>query len=63
MIIPEKEPGLRLSFINEKPGNVFSKSKINMTDAEYVCLYYDEGDIVSKKNGHYEKCGYIIKRI
>jgi biotin carboxylase len=63
MIIPEKEPGFRLSFINEKPGNVFSKSKINMTDAEYVCLYYDEGDIVSKKNGHYEKCGYIIKRI
>ena len=57
------ETGYVLKFISEEPGKRFSTEKTDESEAEYVCLYYDEGDIVIKKNGHYEKCGYIIEKM
>lgn len=62
-IITRQDQGYSLTFINREPGEVFSREGIDTADAEYVCFYYDEGDIVRKKNGHYEKCGYIIRKI
>lgn len=51
-----------LKFMSRKPGSVFRKTEFDVTDADYVCYYYEDGDIVQTVNGYIEKCGYIIKK-
>ena len=60
----DEEPsgGIELEFLSEKTGAPFDPDKYDTSGAEYVCLYYEEGDAVSKVNGYYEKCGYMIRR-
>lgn len=53
---------MELEFLSEKTGAPFDPGKYDTSDAEYVCMYYDAGDTVSKVNGYYEKCGYMIRR-
>ncbi len=58
----ETSGGIELEFLSEKTGAAFDPDKYDTSDAEYVCMYYDKGDAVSKVNGYYEKCGYMIRR-
>ena len=62
LIVTDAEP-YELEFMNESTGAVFDPSLYDTSDAEYFRYYYNAGDVVSKVNGYYEKCGYMIRRI
>lgn len=59
------EQGYRLTFISREPGTVFSTDTSEAADEDTIFYqyYYDQGDKVRKKNGHYEKCGYVIRKM
>ena len=59
----EGSGGIELEFLSEKTGARFDPSKYDLSGAEKCVYYYEEGDTVSKVNGYYEKCGYLIRRI
>ena len=52
-----------LEFFSEKTGAAFDRSKYDVSNSEYVNYYYKTGDTVSKVNGYYEKCGYVIRKV
>ena len=51
-----------LEFLSRAPNTSFDRSEFDVSDAEYICYYYDDGDRVLKINGYIEKCGYIIRK-
>ena len=51
-----------LEFIMKEPGTRFYRIGANAGKDDYIHYYYDDGDMVVRKNGHLEKCGYIIHR-
>lgn len=51
-----------LVFMSKEPNTHFAKADFDVTGAEHVCYYYDNGDRVLKINGYMEKCGYIIRK-
>lgn len=51
-----------LEFISELPNTTFMREKHDVSDAVFVCWYYEDGDRVLKVNGIMEKCGYVIKK-
>lgn len=51
-----------LQFMSKAPNTTFAKSDWDVSDAEFVCYYYNDGDRVLKINGYIEKCGYVIKK-
>ena len=55
--------GIELEFFSEATGAEFDPGKYDLTGAEKYLYYYEAGDRVSKVNGYYEKCGYLIRRI
>lgn len=59
---PKPEYGMVLEFLSEKTGAPFDPDKYDTSGAEFVSLYYNAGDKVSKVNGYFEKCGYMIRR-
>jgi len=58
--MPNEEYTLR--FLSKEPNTTFRKDEFDVSDAEYICYYYNDGDRVLKINGYIEKCGYIIKK-
>lgn len=59
-VMPAEE--YSLTFMSKEPNTTFSKADFDVSDAEYVCYYYEDGDRVLKINGYMEKCGYIIRK-
>ena len=51
-----------LKFMCKEPNTIFKQSDFDVSDADYYCYYYDDGDRVLKINGFVEKCGYIIQK-
>ena len=51
-----------LVFMSKEPNTSFARADFDVSGAEYVCYYYNDGDRVLKINGYIEKCGYIIRR-
>ena len=51
-----------LEFLSEKTGAPFDRMKYDVNNSEYIKYYYETGETVSKVNGYYEKCGYVIRR-
>ena len=54
---------IELEFFSEATGASFDPSKYDISGTEKQVYYYGAGDTVSKVNGYYEKCGYMIRRI
>ena len=52
-----------LEFLCEKTGASFDPDKYDVSGIEKSRLYYAKGDRVYKVNGHFEKCGYVIRKI
>lgn len=51
---------IKLEFTCEKTGELFDRSRYNVSDALYLCWYYQTGEKVKKLNGFMEKGGYFI---
>lgn len=51
-----------LVFMSREPNTTFAASDFDVSDAEFVCYYYKDGDRVLKINGYMEKCGYVIRK-
>lgn len=49
-----------LEFISEPANSLFKRGDYDVSGAEFVCWYYNDGDRVLKVTGMVEKCGYII---
>ena len=52
-----------LEFISEPSNSHFARGDHDVSDAEFVCWYYNDGDRVLRVNGIIEKCGYTITKI
>lgn len=50
----------RLTFMSGLTGSTVDRNAFDLSDADYVCWYYETGDTVRKLNGYIEKCGYMI---
>ena len=59
--MPAEQYSLR--FMSKEPNTHFDRSEFDVSGAEHVCYYYDDGDRVLRINGYIEKCGYTIRRI
>ena len=59
----DKDAVYELEFLSEKTGESFDLAKYDLSNSEYTNCYYETGDKVSKVNGYFEKCGYVIKRV
>lgn len=51
---------MTLKFMCEVPGAHYKQNKYDCTNAEYVCWYYKDDDVVRELNGFMEKGGYQI---
>lgn len=61
---PDPKAGVyELEFLSEKTGSRFDRSGYDVSGAEYVKYYYEQDDVVSKVNGYFEKCGYLIRGV
>lgn len=50
----------RTEFLCLPPQSSFSKDQFDVTGADYLQWYYNDGDTVKSMNGFMEKCGYMI---
>ena len=51
-----------LEFLCEETNASFDPGKYDLADALFSRAYYSKGDRVYRVNGHYEKCGYVIRK-
>lgn len=51
-----------LEFLNKESNATFRSDDFDTEGAEYVCMYYKDGDRVLMVTGSIEKCGYMIYR-
>ena len=58
-----KEGDWRLTFFCSSPNVPFDRSKYDISNAEYLTYYYENGQNVRPLNGIMEKCGFKIHRV
>lgn len=52
---------MKLRFLCEKTGAPYNRANYDVSNAKYLCWYYETGETVKKLNGFMEKGGYVIE--